>query len=88
MSLRSYFAVIVSFLVIDLAWISLVVIGYYEATIGSMMRETANVAAAAIFYLAYAAGIVHLAVAPAPSARTTNETRSTLLSSLANHSDT
>ena len=69
MSVRSYFAVIASFIVIDLAWIGLVLIGYYEATIGSMMRETANLAAAAIFYLAYAAGIVHLAVAPAQRRR-------------------
>ncbi|MDX1481368.1 MAG: DUF2177 family protein [Woeseiaceae bacterium] len=70
MSARSYFAVIASFIVIDLAWIGLVLIDYYEATIGSMMRETANVAAAAIFYLAYAAGIVHLAVVPAQRRRT------------------
>ena len=65
MSIRSYFAVLIAFLIIDLAWISLVLIDFYEATIGGLMRESPGVGAAATFYLAYAAGIVHLAVTPA-----------------------
>ncbi|MBT8085135.1 MAG: DUF2177 family protein [Woeseia sp.] len=67
--LRAWLGTVVSFLIIDLAWITLVVRDLYEAELGSMMRETLNVPASAAFYLAYTVGIVYLAVEPALRAR-------------------
>lgn len=65
--LKAYVGVIVSFLVIDAVWIVLVAKPMYERTLGTMLRETPNFGAAALFYLAYAAGIVLLACLPALS---------------------
>lgn len=65
MYIKAFIAVILTFLVVDIAWISLVLIDFYAATIGHLMRETPAVSGAAVFYLAYAAGIVYLAVRPA-----------------------
>ena len=58
-------ATAVAFLIIDLAWIGFVLGDIYEATLGDMMRESPNGLAAAIFYIAYIAGIVYFAVRPA-----------------------
>ncbi|MCA9294884.1 MAG: DUF2177 family protein [Phycisphaerales bacterium] len=63
--LKAYAGVIVSFLVIDAVWIVLVAKPLYERTLGAMMRETPNFGAAAVFYLAYAAGVVLLECLPA-----------------------
>ena len=61
----AYLAVLTAFLIIDLVWIGLVVLDYYQTTIGPMMREQPALLWAAGFYLLYAAGIVRLAVQPA-----------------------
>lgn len=55
----------VVFLAVDFVWLSVVARGMYADQIGSMLREQPNFAAAGIFYLAFAAGIVYFAVAPA-----------------------
>lgn len=65
MYIKAFIATIVTFLVVDVAWISLVVVDYYESVLGEVMRETPAGAAAAGFYLAYAAGIVYFASRPA-----------------------
>jgi len=65
MYIKAYLAALAAFLVIDLAWISLVVIDFYRNTIGDLMREKPGMGGAAVFYLAYIAGIVFLAVKPA-----------------------
>lgn len=57
------------FLVLDLAWISLFLRDVYVAQLGSMMRPTAAVWAAALFYVAYLAAILFLAVRPALAER-------------------
>lgn len=62
---RAYVATLVAFLVIDLAWIALVLKPFYEAQLGPLMKESPGVAASAAFYLAYVGGIVLLAVEPA-----------------------
>ncbi len=65
MHVIAYLAVLAAFLIIDLVWIGLYVLDYYQATIGPMMREQPALLWAAGFYLLYAAGIVRLAVQPA-----------------------
>ena len=62
---RAYIATLVTFLIVDIAWISLVLIDVYRDTLGDLMRDQPAGAAGAAFYLAYTAGIVHLAVRPA-----------------------
>lgn len=63
--LRAWLGALIAFLVIDLAWIVLVVRDLYEQQVGSLLRESPNMAASALFYVAYTAGIVYLAVQPA-----------------------
>ena len=62
---KAFAAAAAAFLVIDIAWISLFLGDVYEAQLGSMMRPTASVAAAALFYVGYLAAILYLAVRPA-----------------------
>ena len=59
----------VTFLVIDAVWIGFFVSGYYEQTVGDLLLETPNFVAAGLFYLAYVAGVVVLAVQPAIAAQ-------------------
>lgn len=63
--IKAYIATIVTFLVVDAIWIALFVRSYYESQVGSLMRETPNVVAALVFYLAYAFAVVVFAVRPA-----------------------
>lgn len=63
--LKAAAAIAVAFLVIDLAWITLFLGEVYDAQLGDTMRETPNGLAAAAFYVAYVAGILHFAVRPA-----------------------
>lgn len=68
MFIKAFIAVIVSFLVIDGIWIAFVIRRLYENQVGGLLRDSPNMAAAGVFYLAYAAGIVFLAVRPAVAA--------------------
>lgn len=63
--LKGAAAVAVSFLVIDLVWITFFVGDVYDAQLGEMMRDTPNGLAAGAFYVGYIAGIVYFAVRPA-----------------------
>ncbi len=63
--LRAFAAAALVFLVIDIAWISLFLRDVYEAQLGSMMRPTASVWAATLFYVGYICAILYLAVRPA-----------------------
>lgn len=62
---KAYIGTIVAFLIVDAVWIGLVVRDYYQDTVGQLLRDTPNYLAAGLFYLAYAAGIIILAVSPA-----------------------
>lgn len=64
-TVQAYFATLLAFLVIDLAWISLVLQPFYREQLGALMKQSPGLAASAAFYLAYIAGILYLAVAPA-----------------------
>jgi len=66
---RAYLGTIVPFLVIDAVWIKFFVSDYYRETVGHLLLDKPNFAAAGLFYLAYAAGVVLLAVQPAITAQ-------------------
>lgn len=63
--LLMYAVTAVTFLAIDFVWLAFVARGMYADQIGHLMREQPNLAVAAIFYVAFAAGIVYFAVNPA-----------------------
>ena len=67
--LKAYVAALVSFLVIDIAWITIVAKPIYERSIGELMRESPVLGVAAAFYVGYVAGVVVLASLPARTAR-------------------
>ncbi|MDX1489051.1 MAG: DUF2177 family protein [Acidiferrobacterales bacterium] len=62
--LIAFAATLLSFLVIDAVWISIVVRKLYEREVGELLREFPRLAPAVVFYVGYAAGIVLLAVRP------------------------
>jgi uncharacterized membrane protein len=61
----AYGATATTFLVIDLLWLGLVAKGFYRDSIGALMADQINIAAAVIFYLLYIVGIVIFAISPA-----------------------
>jgi len=63
--LRAWLGTFAAFLVIDLAWIIWVVRPLYDREVGALLRESPDILASALFYIAYTAGIVYLAVQPA-----------------------
>ncbi len=63
--IKAFLGTAVPFLAIDAVWIAFFVNDMYQKTVGHLLLETPNYAAAGLFYLAYAAGVVILAVRPA-----------------------
>ena len=63
--IKAYAATAAVFLLLDAIWLGLVARSFYFDQLGHLMREKIGYAAAGGFYLAYAAGIVFFAVAPA-----------------------
>lgn len=67
--MKSYFiaygAAVVAFVIIDGVWLGVVAKNFYADQLGELLRRNFLVVPAAAFYLAYAAGIVILAVRPA-----------------------
>ncbi len=61
----AYLAGLLAFVLIDLAWINLVVMDAYEQSVGHLIIEQPRLFAAVAFYLVYVAGLVALAVRPA-----------------------
>ena len=62
--LTAFAATLVSFLAIDLVWITKVVRPLYEREVPGLLRDTPRVGGAVLFYVAYVAGIVLFAVRP------------------------
>lgn len=62
--LLAYGGVLLSLLVLDALWIGLYMAPAYKSALGELMLPQPRVAAAAVFYLLYAAGVAFLAVAP------------------------
>ncbi len=61
----AYLAGLLAFVLIDLAWINLVVLDAYQQSVGHLIIEQPRVFAAIAFYLIYVGGLVLLAVRPA-----------------------
>jgi uncharacterized membrane protein len=61
----AYLASLVIFIGIDAAWLSAMVARFYRPRIGDLLRDRPRLMPAGAFYLAYPAGVVALAVAPA-----------------------
>lgn len=59
-----YLIAVAAFLIIDGAWLTLVMKPLFTDMLGDMLRERINIAPAAVFYLVYVAGILFFAVAP------------------------
>ncbi len=60
----AFAATLVSFLAIDLVWITKVVRPLYEREVPGLLRDTPRLGGALLFYVAYVAGIVLFAVRP------------------------
>lgn len=63
--LAAYAASLVTMLALDFVWLSLMVERLYRPALGDLMAAKPRLGVAAVFYLAYGAGMVFLAVAPA-----------------------
>lgn len=62
--LIAYCSAVVAFLIIDGLWLSIVAKSFYTSQLGDLLRKNFLVLPAALFYLAYTAGLVFLAVRP------------------------
>lgn len=60
-----YAIAVAFFLVVDGVWLAMVMKPLFTNMLGDMLRSQINIAPAAIFYLAYVAGVLFLAVQPA-----------------------
>lgn len=63
--LAAYAGCLACFLAIDAVWLALVARRFYADQLGDLMKATPAFTIAAVFYLAYAAAIVILAIRPA-----------------------
>lgn len=72
--LAAYAATIVVFATLDLLWLGLVAKSIYQQGIGHLMADRPNFMVAAMFYAAFAMGLMVFAVAPGGSATAWNKT--------------
>jgi uncharacterized membrane protein len=63
--IRQFFVTLVTFLIIDGAWLILIAKNFYSKHLGFLMSKTPNLAAAGIFYLIYVFTLVVLIISPA-----------------------
>lgn len=63
--LAAYVGAFLTLAVLDGAWLGLVARDFYQSRVGDLLLPKPNWGVAAIFYLAYPAGVVLFAVAPA-----------------------
>ena len=63
-----YFAALLAICVLDFAWLGFAARDFYRGHLGALLLERPNWAAAALFYLMYAAGTLFFAVLPAHDA--------------------
>ncbi|WP_439368051.1 DUF2177 family protein [Bradyrhizobium sp. PMVTL-01] len=61
----TYLSVAVTFVGLDMIWLKSMAERLYRPVLGDMLRSEPNLAAAALFYLAYPAGLIWFAVLPA-----------------------
>lgn len=63
--IKQYFVTLLTFLMIDGVWLTVVAKNFYAKNLGYLMAKTPNLAAAGIFYLIYILGMVVLILQPA-----------------------
>ncbi|MGY3233166.1 putative membrane protein [Bradyrhizobium sp. USDA 4472] len=61
----TYLTVAITFFGFDMIWLRTMVERLYRPVLGDMLRSEPDLAAAAVFYLAYPAGLIWFAVLPA-----------------------
>lgn len=66
--LYAYLAALGAFIVVDAVFLTLVMRPIFESHIGGMLRASPDWLAAAVFYLAYAAGVLWFAIMPGVAA--------------------
>lgn len=62
---KAFVVATIVFLVVDIAWIVLVVRAEYEAVLGGLMQSSPSVVGAVLFYVGYILGTLYFAVRPA-----------------------
>jgi uncharacterized membrane protein len=60
----TYLATLITFLAIDMVWLTWIARATYVAEMGDLIRKQPNITAAVIFYLLYAAGLMFFAIMP------------------------
>ena len=60
-----YLAVFLAMLVIDMIWLRVIALSWYEAGMGPLLAPSPNLVAAALFYLLFPIGLLIFAVLPA-----------------------
>lgn len=65
MAIFSFFVILISFLLIDGVWLSIMVSRFYTPNIGHLMSESLSLLPAAIFYVLYGFALNILIVQPA-----------------------
>lgn len=63
--LKSYFAFLAVFLIIDMIWIAVFAGNFYQQQLSGVLKDTLNFSLVGPFYLCYAAGALYLCVRPA-----------------------
>jgi uncharacterized membrane protein len=63
--LLSYIAVLVVLVTVDLVWLGVVALDFYQRHLSPLLRQRPRLSVAALFYAIYAAGITLLVVQPA-----------------------
>lgn len=67
--MKTYITILISLLVLDIAWIGFVAKNFYQKHIGFIMAEKFALAPAVIFYALYTFGIMYFVVNPALAAK-------------------
>jgi uncharacterized membrane protein len=62
--LKIYAATLIALVTLDAVWLIFIANAFFKSQVGPLLREQPDLAAAGLFYLIYAGGLVILAVAP------------------------
>lgn len=65
MFIKQYLTALITFLIIDGIWLTVVAKNFYAKYLGYLMTQTPNLAAAGLFYLIYILALVVLVISPA-----------------------
>ncbi len=60
-----YLAVFVTMVAIDMVWLRVIAVSWYQQGMGPLLTDSPNLVAAALFYLLYPLGLMIFAVLPA-----------------------